>query len=123
MECSVLTGCDLSGVNLLMADVALADMRGADLSSGDLRGVTMRRANLMEARLVGVQASPVQIVGAKTQRWPAHFDRARFDNAVLRGGDFHQAEMSGAVFTGADLRHQSRLVPCDRDAVAFRAPG
>ena len=64
----------------------------------------MRRANLMEARLVGVQASPVQIVGAKTQHWSAHFDRARFDNAVLRGGDFHQAEMSGAVFTGADLR-------------------
>ncbi len=91
----VLSGADLSELDLAGANLSEADLAGADLFQTDLH-----RANLKMSRLTGADLSGAKLAGADMYK-------ADLSNAFLTQADLSKAYVAGADLRGADLRGAS----------------
>lgn len=114
---AVLSGAEMSGVNLVGASLREAVLDGAclnraDLSGADLENARLDRAVLMEARFVAAnmrRSSLVEAVSQEADFREANFGRAALlqaglNRAVFRGADLRDAMLCGANLVRADLR-------------------
>ena len=97
----VLSGQDLSYVNLVEANLDGASLDGASLVEANLDGASLVGARLVEARLVGARLVEARLDRARLDR--ARLDRARLDGANLVGANLVEARLDGARLDGANL--------------------
>ena len=111
---------DLRGKDLRGADFTDANLRAADLSHANLTGCTMKRCDFSRASLYHTDFTDADVSGSdftgaymrrtkflRTKAWACIFKRITgkgtlFVNTDLRKSDFHQAELLGAKFDGAN---------------------
>jgi uncharacterized protein YjbI with pentapeptide repeats len=89
LERALLEGARLDGANLY----------NSRLEGADLKGVSMVESSLEECHLEGAVLDEADLSRAKLK------EKARLDNAQLRGACLEEAELSGTKLPGADLRN------------------
>lgn len=109
--------CRLVSADFSRAALVRAHVRGCDASGAlflEARGefVEFRETRLADARFVGYH-------GALDAFWLCDLERADFQLAVLRRGQFRELVAKGAKFVGADLREAS-FYKANLEGASFR---
>lgn len=114
----VFDGADLRGARFHAANIfggrfRDADLRASEFERADLRGAAFDQADLSDARLQGadLREGAVVCTVASLPQKPRHssfrgarLERTRLDRCRAKGGDFTDAVVHFADFSGADLR-------------------
>ncbi|MGK2872739.1 MAG: pentapeptide repeat-containing protein [Alphaproteobacteria bacterium] len=95
-ENTVFYGLSLRGTALQGALLMGADLRGVDLREADLRGANLTGARLNHANLRGSNLGPLQVSGGRQIC-------TRLTGACIRYANLSNAQITGAIFGGADM--------------------